>query len=160
MLLKKILLVIFFTSLFVPHLFSQDLRKAFDSFIGTWDGNYEINEYKNIETMSNSWILGGKYFRIEIAGELADNPSARYFSLSLFTLDKDDNIIGWFFNENGYRGQFTWKGKVINNMVEISGKNSSGSTKMTFEMKDGKLINKREYNFGSIIKTEVIFSKR
>lgn len=156
----KILSTLMIIFLFASSVIAQDIS-LFDKLIGTWEGNYEIGGYKNKETMTNKWILDGKYFQVEIAGQMADDPNSKYFSMSIFTFDKDDNIVGWYFDDQGYRNQMTWTGKTKGDKIEIIGKNSDGSMKLSYEVKDGKLVNKREYNYGGkTSKADVEFTKK
>lgn len=125
-------------------LFSQVDIDVFNQFIGEWEATYEVGGYKNTETIINKWILNDKYFETEINGYMTDDPDRKYSTFTFFTIDDNDKIIGWTFSDNGYMDFLKYKGYTEGKKVIIKGKAKDFTLNHTLELKEGKIVDRRE----------------
>ena len=144
--MSKNIMVASLIFIFAITAFSQVDISVFNDISGTWQAIYPtgFEEYMNKETLVCKWIHNHNFFQMDIAGEVEGHFEFGYSSTGIFTLDDKDNIKGWVFNEDGYRSILTYKGKVEGSKVIMEGTNPDYSYKQTLELKEGKLINKRE----------------
>jgi hypothetical protein len=112
--------------------------------------------------MTNNWVLNKAYFKIDIQGNLVDDPEMKYWSTTYLTIDDDGNIVGWSFSDGGYKNFISIKGSINDNIVILKGTNPGFSDRINFEYKEGKIIRKAEYKkkgkHDKLI-TETVFTK-
>jgi len=143
--MKKLILILLL--FFVSNVYSQIDIKPFEEFTGKWEGIYEAGGEKNKEILNNSLIHKNMFFRMDVSGEMVKNSSLKYSSSAIFTINDNDEIIGWGFSEDGYKGIVNYKGKIVDNKVILSGKCTDYTLDLSYEIKDSKLIRKSKYIF-------------
>lgn len=162
MIYKKILLAFLLFSFAAPNLFAQDGRIVLSRLEGEWEATYQTGDYKNKETMINKWVHNDKFFQMDILGNMVDNPEEKFSSTIILTFDDNDNIVGWDFDEGGYSRIVTFKGKTTAGNLVLEGTNPDFTYNVTFDMKYGKLANKRELKRKGKESSpfEVVFTKK
>lgn len=134
-------LLIFTSFIFVVKIHSQiEALKLMQDWVGKWEGVYEIDDNKFNETLNIKSVFEHTYFQLTIEGESLES-TRKYYSITYLTLDDNKNIIGWWFDNNGYNGMMNIKGKGDINkeilVLDCTGK--LWSSKITIYFKDGKL---------------------
>jgi hypothetical protein len=140
--MKTIIILFLFL---MTNLYAQIDVKPIEEFIGTWEGIYEAGGIKNKEILVNEFLHKKMFFRMEVSGEMLNNPDYKYTSSALFTINDDDEIIGWGFNEDGFNGIINYKGKIDNNKINLTGKSSEYKVEISYEIKDSKLVRKSKW---------------
>lgn len=138
----KFVILIFFAV--TCQLFSQNLD-FFEKITGKWEGIYNAGVFqgdtiKNREQLNIQWILKKQYVQIDMTGSIINHPEFKYEERLLFTLDENDNIIGWGFTESGYKDHVDFKGRSDNDKLVLDEKGENIKGKWIFELKDGMLI--------------------
>jgi len=147
--MKSAVLIFPVLILYSSNITAQLEKEKIDKWIGAWEGTFEIGGYKNVEVLENRWIHNDKFFKIELKGHLADDPEMKYSSTTFYTSDGDGNIFGWRFDDNGYDAVTTFKGKMDNNKIILTGKSKDFTLKETCELKDNKILRKSECKYGN-----------
>ena len=143
--MKKLILILLL--FFVSNVYSQIDIKPFEEFTGKWEGIYEVGGEKNKEILINSLFHKNMFFRMDVSGEMVKNSSLKYSESAIFTINDNDEIIGWGFGEDGYKGIVNFKGKMVENKVILSGNCTYYTLDLSYEIKDSKLIRKSKYIF-------------
>ena len=146
--MKKIMIFyLFLFSLYTAKGNTQIDFKPFEEFSGKWEGIYEIEGTRNKEILENKFIHKNMFFEMNIRGQMEGNSSYKYTSSAVFTVGEKEEIVGWGFDEDGYKGIVQYKGKIDGNKVVLKGKSRDYSVELSYEVISGKLIRKSKWIF-------------
>ena len=127
--------------------YPQVNNKQFEPFAGKWEGIYEAGGDKNKEVLENKFIHKNMFFEMFVSGQMVDNPSNKYTSSAVFTVNDNDAIIGWGFDEDGYKGIVEYKGTISGNKVILKGKSTDYTVEISYEIYADKLTRVSKWIF-------------
>lgn len=139
------LLVILFS--FISISAAQIYIKPFEEFSGTWEGVYEVGGFRNKEVIENKLIHKDRFFEMYVWGHLEGSPGNKYSNSAVFTVNDKNEIVGWGFDETGYKGIVRYKGELSDNKVTLTGESTNYNIEVTFDIKDNLLIRKSKWIF-------------
>jgi hypothetical protein len=145
--MKKQILLILFLLLFVSPAISQVYQKPFEEFTGTWEGVYEVGGFRNKEVIENRLIHKDRFFEMYVWGHLEGNPGNKYSNSAVFTVNDKNEIIGWGFDETGYKGIVNYKGELSDNKVIFMGECLNYNIEVSFDIRDNLLIRRSKWIF-------------
>jgi hypothetical protein len=149
--MKTIFSVLFLSLLLPAGILAQDMQppapinnKVLEESIGNWiSDEYEMMGMKWNEEMNVSWALNKQF--IVVNSKSVSDKGMVYESVGYMTLDSDNNVKVYFFDNWGYEGISEFNGKMTGNVCTMEGGNKwmKSKGKMTFE--SGTMTN--EINF-------------
>jgi|GEM_PF-6546240 len=145
--MKKISFLSILFLILVSFAGAQFYQKPFEEFTGTWEGVYEAGGFRNKEVIENRLIHKDRFFEMYVWGHLEGNPGNKYSNSALFTVNDKNEIVGWGFDEAGYKGIVNYKGELSDNKVTLTGENLNYIVEVTFDIKDNMLIRKSKWIF-------------
>ena len=144
---KNILFYFCFALMVISNAYPQINQRQFEMFAGRWEGIYEVRGYKNSEVIDNKFIHKNMFFEMFVSGKQVDNASYKYTSSAIFTVNSNDEIVGWGFDEDGFRGIVEYKGQISDNKVILKGKSSEYTVEVTYEISENKLTRISKWTF-------------
>jgi hypothetical protein len=136
---KNIYLSICAVILLFSNAYTQVKNEQFEQFAGKWEGIYEAGGDKNKEVLENKFIHKNMFFEMFVSGQMVDNSSNKYTSSVVFTVNENEAIVGWGFDEDGYKGIVEYKGTISGNKVILKGKSKDYTVEITYEIYSDKL---------------------
>lgn len=122
---KTVLAVILFAITFTAFTKAQDMTPPkpvesayFDKWVGTWVGENVYAGQPGKQTIVAAWDLNHQFLVVNATGTNDNNPNFLYKGTGYYTVDKDGNFVGYWFDIFGKDGMTLSKGKVSGSKLE------------------------------------------
>lgn len=115
--LGKALKTILFSLLFVTAAYSQEPPKPvesayFDKWVGEWTGEGDFGGRKQNQMITCKWDLNHQFLSVEVKAKDSETLQEVYSGKGFYTIDKEGNVAGYWFDIFGTEGISLSKGKI------------------------------------------------
>lgn len=90
----------------------------FDKWVGTWVGENVYAGQPGKQTLVCVWDLNHQFLIVNATGTNDNNPDFKYRGTGYYTVDKDGNYVGYWFDIFGKDGITLSKGKISGSKLE------------------------------------------
>lgn len=90
----------------------------FDKWVGTWVGENVYAGKPGKQTIVCAWDFNHQFLVINVTGTNDSNPDFKYKGTGYYTIDKDGNYVGYWFDIFGSAGISISKGKISGSRLE------------------------------------------
>ncbi len=122
---KTILTAVLFTLTIISASTAQEMTPPkpiessyLDKWVGTWVGENVYGGQPGKQTIVCAWDLNHQFLVVNVTGTNDNNPNFSYKGAGYYTLDKDGNTIGYWFDIFGAQGITHSKGKISGSKME------------------------------------------